>query len=553
LAVVLGLLVWVWPPDVNESHYLTKAKHFWDSNWCQNDLFAASHPTHWLFYSLFGWMTRVLSLAATAWTGRCLAWLVVAWGLTRLMRVQQQRTTSGLLLVPLAVLLNRHCHWAGEWFVGGFEAKSIAWGFVFAALAFWMRRDWPRALLLVSIASGFHVVVGFWSLIAMLAASTLLWLTGQQNPDGLGERGETRKPVDAARVASIVLALVFLACGVIPALDLNRGSALQIVNSAAEIQAFWRLAHHQDALQFSAMRWIAFSGMTAIWMVLVRVTWPVRSHMLVRLNTVAFASLLLDAGGLILSCAGHAFPELRPFVARLLVLYWFRLADVLLPVALVCNAALWLQTSGNLAMIRSVAFIAAAIVAASIGWNAWVNGVDPRSGSARQACLSPAVTDASPRAIEADRNWRRTCQWIAEHSPKDAVFLTPAGQQTFKWYAGRAEVASWKDMPQDAEAVVAWKRRLTDLYEGVSQDDFGLLGLYDHEIMALADQYGADFLLVETRFVDWRESIGYKPAFVQVYPSRHAGNTTFTIFALGPKRQGNQIMPVESTGRVAAD
>src|SRR5690606_37270496 len=33
--------------------------------------------------------------------------------------------------------------------------------------------------------------------------------------------------------------------------------------------------------------------------------------------------------------------------------------------------------------------------------------------------------------------------------------------QTFKWYAQRPEVVTWKDVPQDAESVIEWSRRLT--------------------------------------------------------------------------------------------
>ena len=51
------------PPDVNESHYLPKAKHFWDPTWCAGDLFLGSSFSHWLFYVTTGWLTRFLSLA----------------------------------------------------------------------------------------------------------------------------------------------------------------------------------------------------------------------------------------------------------------------------------------------------------------------------------------------------------------------------------------------------------------------------------------------------------------------------------------------------------
>ena len=60
--------------------------------------------------------------------------------------------------------------------------------------------------------------------------------------------------------------------------------------------------------------------------------------------------------------------------------------------------------------------------------------------------------------------WRELCEWIAAETPPEAVFLTPRLAQTFRWYAGRAEVANRKDIPQDAAGLVEWWRRVTRIY-----------------------------------------------------------------------------------------
>jgi hypothetical protein len=136
--------------------------------------------------------------------------------------------------------------------------------------------------------------------------------------------------------------------------------------------------------------------------------------------------------------------------------------------------------------------------------------------------------------IEAERNWRRVCAWIESNTPADAIFLTPADQQTFKWYSGRAEVVSWKDAPQEATGVLEWSRRLNDVYQTVPQAEFGLLGLYDHEIVALARKYSASYLVVERRFVDRRREIGYPPGFEQIYPQPERPGSTWMVFRLAP-------------------
>ena len=67
------------PPDVGESHYLVKAKHYWAPAWCAGDLFVESRDAHATFNWTLGWLTRFFSLTATAWLGRAATWLFLAW------------------------------------------------------------------------------------------------------------------------------------------------------------------------------------------------------------------------------------------------------------------------------------------------------------------------------------------------------------------------------------------------------------------------------------------------------------------------------------------
>ena len=45
-------------PMVNESHYLVKAKSYWEPDWCENDLFVSSGKAHVTFYYTIGWFTQ---------------------------------------------------------------------------------------------------------------------------------------------------------------------------------------------------------------------------------------------------------------------------------------------------------------------------------------------------------------------------------------------------------------------------------------------------------------------------------------------------------------
>ncbi len=523
LAVLTGLLVWKWPPDVNEAYYLCKSRHYWNPGWCQGDLFIASHATHWFFHATTGWLTSCLAMDVTAWIGRGVAWLVTSWGLVRLWRVFDERPWQSLLFVPLAILLNRNFHLAGEWFCGGFEAKALAWGFIFAGVAASIGRRYRWATIWLAAATAFHVVLGLWTIIA-IGISVIVWRIDSKNIGASDELGKSAKANVPATIATTVLALALFAAGLLPALERNLLAPRELILEAGQIQAFSRLAHHQDAMQFDAERWIAFLTMTAAWAILgcaIR-RHPTRAESYFSLF--AFSALLINVSGLMLSEIAGANPESRPAIGQLLSLYWFRLADVVIPLALVVNASTLARQTG----FRLVVTLAGSVIIAAIGWNLWSNVADPRSGAARQSSPLPATR----RAIESERNWRLTCEWIRSNAPADSVWITPADQQTFKWYAGRAEVANWKDMPQDAARVVEWNDRIDELYRMVPQTAFGVLGLHDHVILNLAAKYGATHLVVERRFVENRENIGYPPAFRRVWPVEENSGTTFILFEL---------------------
>jgi hypothetical protein len=61
-------------------------------------------------------------------------------------------------------------------------------------------------------------------------------------------------------------------------------------------------------------------------------------------------------------------------------------------------------------------------------------------------------------------SWLEMCDWIAENTEEDAVFLIPRRDESFKWYAKRANVSTWKEMPQDAASLVKWHETITDCY-----------------------------------------------------------------------------------------
>ena len=62
--------------------------------------------------------------------------------------------------------------------------------------------------------------------------------------------------------------------------------------------------------------------------------------------------------------------------------------------------------------------------------------------------------------------WRAACAWVVGSGqiPPGAHFITPRMSATFKWFTGRCEVATWKDLPQDAKDLAEWWNRQQELY-----------------------------------------------------------------------------------------
>ena len=70
---------------------------------------------------------------------------------------------------------------------------------------------------------------------------------------------------------------------------------------------------------------------------------------------------------------------------------------------------------------------------------------------------------APPKESIAD-GWIDACRWVRDNTPEDAIFLVPRGCESFKWHARRAEAGNWKEIPQDANSIVEWSRKMERFY-----------------------------------------------------------------------------------------
>jgi hypothetical protein len=452
--LVLGAAVWgvfaavaAWRspiPGVNEPHYLCKAKHFSDPAWCAGDFFAASANVHWVFYAIFGPLTRVLSFEQTAWVGRIVEWGLLAFAWVRLVgRIAPQRWSplwSAMIFAGLQSTVNL----SGEWLIGGLEAKVFSYAALLVAIAAGANQSWIEAGLAAGVAISFHPVVGAWGLAALAGATVAGWASKPVRENRVATANSSDKsrnwlgPASSNNFLSASLCLLLSLPGLIPAIAMlaNRPTA-ENARIADVDQVFYRLKHHLDPAEFTAAAWLSYAALLVVWLLLRR---------FVERNAAErfFARFIL--GTLVIAGGGLAV-GLWLRSAALMKFYPFRLIDLFLPIAVsIGGAALVEQTITRMTAARQAAGRAFGHVLA-LAAMAW-------------ALLAPGRFE-NPARWPPDQ-WKDfvdACRWIERHTPPDAVFLTPKDNVGFKWYAQRAEYFTWKDCPQDAAGVLEWARR----------------------------------------------------------------------------------------------
>jgi hypothetical protein len=462
-----------WPvPDVNEAHYLAKARHFWNPAWLAGDFFLGSADAHRVFYVTFGPLACLLPLPVAAWIGRFLTWGLLAWSWRRLSWALVPRPWLAVLSAGLLVALIDGAAVSGEWLVGGVEAKGFAYVLVFLAIESVIRERWGRAFALLGGATALHVLVGGWTAVAVGGC----WLM-------TADKQATLPRVALGAAIGAVLALP----GIVPALLLNREAPAEIVRQANEIYVYERLPHHLVPQAFAADRWLRYFAAVAAWLALCALT-PAEAG-LRRFRWIVHASLAIAALGLLVAMLQGVD---RDLAASLLRFYWFRLADVLLPAGLAVGLTSYVAWSGRLrpAASQFALGFAVALVAAHL----FALAIQRRPGTIPRG-------DAATKVANYE-DWRKTCTWIGQNTPVDAVFMIPRGAQTFKWYADRSDVGCWKDVPQDAAGIVAWRQRMQDIY-WIGPPQFGqwrsLADATPEELRALGARFGATHLVCDAQ------------------------------------------------------
>jgi len=480
LEVVVMTLIFAaagaWPtPDTNEAHYLARARHSWDPSWAAGDFFLESPEAHGVFYRLLGPLAAALPLEQAAWIGRWLGWGSLAAGFSFLAVPLVPTTGARIVAAALFSLAARHTPAAGEWVIGGCESKVFAWALVLAGIGWFVRGRAPLAWAWLGAATAFHPLVGGWAMVALVpAAASGSWPQGPRPG-----RGAT-----LAAGMAVVVGMVLAAVGIVPALGLSAGTDGAERARAISTYVVERLPHHLLVRTFA-------DGLVARHCLAILVWWlllplPKASPARRRMAFFTTAALGVSLAGCVVSLLETPLPATAHALLRY---YWFRLADGIVPLGLALTATAALVEGFGGGMRRRIGWIAIlAMLAVDLAFESrhW-----PLPGR-------PGLVARADQKVQAAA-WREVCGWVRENTPAEACFLTPRGATSFHWYTGRREVVNWKDIPQDARSILAWRERIIACFSvdgSLKSLVTSTAALGPDRLLAAARTYGADHIIV---------------------------------------------------------
>ncbi|WP_092053959.1 DUF6798 domain-containing protein [Planctomicrobium piriforme] len=430
-------------PGVNEPHYLGKARHWWNPDWCPGDFFLDSSNPHLVYYATFGSLTQWLAFDQAAFAGRAIGLLIVALGWQRLSQSLTGRRWDGVLALPVFLTLHATGNFSGEWLVGGTESKVPAYGFLFWAIGNLLIGRLLPAGALAGLAVSFHPLVGLWGVIAGAIATAGVLLQRRRRHD-LQPTETTYSLVNIA--AAVGLGVLLALPGLIPALQTLEGGDPQLEHAATQLQVAERLSHHLDPMRFPKTAYWFAGSLLAIWLLLLR-DFPNDSRQR-WWRWFVLSAVFIAVVGIAIGFGPRPMAQMPGFGWRssLLKFYPFRLGDLILPVAVSLAAvqAVMSWTQQPSASVSKKSLLTAGLVACVIG------------------AISIPFPDQNPSRLSPreQEDWIAACHWLRDHTERTAqVYATDVGW-AIKWFAERPEYVNYKDVPQDAKSLVEWNQRL---------------------------------------------------------------------------------------------
>ncbi len=401
----------------NEDHYFVLARQWFDPVF-RRPFDAAFDASSGKFVGLFLFGGAV-DLFGWNW-GRLLVGfmsaLSLAWGFATLARALALSFIDTLIVLILFLAAGQAVL-GGEWFIGGIETKTFAYGFGMAGLAAMLAGQTVRAAIWVGIALYFHFLVGaFWGGSIVIAA--------------LVDRRLRAAVVSAAVVAALSAPLLYALVG-----DQLRGATVAVppdTPTASYIYSIIRNSHH--VAPFANPGWQRGILTVLVWAgafgVLCRLTALRHSGAIKTLGTTVTVLCLFVPLSLILSWLDRGTGALGKF-------YLLRPFSPILLLGLFVLVASWRKATEDNTETRFLPVaMAIGVIVVAIG-----------AGSYRAVVHRPPEVQASLIAA------------LQRHvSPEAPILLDPATDTmtAIPRLSGRQTIVSWKFVPTDTNDIYRW-------------------------------------------------------------------------------------------------
>lgn len=489
-------------PGVNEPHYLAKARAFTDPGWCARDFFLSSGNAHYCFFLITGQLTRWLTFDETAIWGRIVSCGVLALGWNCLGRTLRMHSAYRLSSAAVYALISMTGSFSGEWLLGGFESKVPAWGLGLISIGWWIRGcsenrsgDFAAAGLACGLSAALHPVVGGW--IGVCLSITGLCTVWSHIRCYRTEFGEIRRNLLDLFLFGCVT-LMFSLPGLVPAIRFVLDDSLPAKQRelASFYQVFWRLRHHLDPAELTGVQW-TFGVIVSAWAVfsygrLQRLNVTTYRNAVRLLFGILLASGFIAMAGVLIGWHSVPAKEMQGWEWRagFLRFYPFRCFDGLLPIVTGLFQGLLLQRYCCLSFtdeLNSESGLLRPSVRLRIlmGLSLILPGT-----------MALAQREAAPPGFTRQQyaDWQDACRWLKQHTPADALILTPRESFGFKWFSERAEFVCYKDCPQDPAGILMWNKRLWMLHDWTLSSSSDLK-YDDADLIRLRKLTGCDFLV----------------------------------------------------------
>jgi hypothetical protein len=417
-------------PGGNELIYLPLMRSRVDPTYLVGDwTFGSGFGEHAVFNLVFGPLVNLMGIEWLAGVGRFVSWFAIGWVVVSLGRRLGARWWACTLATVTFIGLNQSMGVGAEFLFSGFEAKSVAWPLLLAALVAAIDQRYWLVCVLVGLTFSFHPAIGLWGGGALLLSLLALKST----------RAHTIRLLPLSALAALP--------GLIPLWSDFRDSSMDSESAAFIVLS--RIPHHADPSAFGERGPIILAlmlGFNLLWSWIHRSSFPAR---LLGTFEVALTAVFIS-GVVAWFFDWWEFLLLLPFrVMPIFVhlLFWLIIAGTLTGGP---DRRTWLRKTGlperrSVASTGAIAAAGLSLIAVVALWNPVVRVVN-------------AVLDFPGGYTRDQAEFQPAMEWIAQNTEPTAVVATSPWVDEMFYMTERPQFVSWGavtyDRPQE------WRTRL---------------------------------------------------------------------------------------------